>query len=515
MQKKITNFILSIFTALTVLSLATPVSALTLEDIYFLLNNDIINPTQASILMKNTYMFGGVTPAKEVTPVNTPAEIVKTCIAINSNLKLEDKDSTLNGNAVTILQKFLNRDGYLKVTPTGYFGNLTLSAVKTFQTVNDLVVTGEIDTVTRERIKELECNNIEVSSTSISTNPANPPIANKPDSLPPTITIKTIPEKAILDEYVTLTWTANNAIGNCNLNATDTLGGTLKATVAFDGASQVGPIKAPTTYTIVCYNKYGIPATNSTTVNIMSTSTTVSMEQYLTSGRISSITPDTGNRGDIVTINGSGFLESNDIFFGGFKVDKNLITSQSATAISFKIPEYKTCTVEYCPMYTLDTRIDTGGKKVVQVYNKNGYSNDIYFTLPNNVIVIPGTNIVPTMYSAKLELLSVDPISGYRGDTVVLTGTGFTPESIVMFGGYKVPDFMISNRSNSSISFIIPQYQLTCTEPEFETCPRLPIPGSGTTIETGGPKTVYVMNKTNKSTTTSMTFALPSKKITY
>lgn len=515
MQKKITNFVLSIFISLTILLASTPVLALTLDDIYFLLNHDIINPTQASILMKNSYMFGGVTPTKEVTPVNTSTVVVKTCIALNSNLKLGDKDTASNGNGVTVLQKYLARDGYLKVTPTGYFGNLTLSAVKTFQTVNDLLVTGEVDTETREKIKELECNNVEIPTTVISTNPANPPIANKPDSLPPTITIKTVPEKALLDEYVTLTWTANNAIGTCNLTAKDALGGTLTATVAFDGASQVGPIKAQTTYTIVCYNKYGIPATNSTTVNIMSTSTIVDTAQYITSGRISSITPDKANRGDILTINGNGFLESNDVFFGGFKVDKNLIISQSTTSISFKIPEYKSCSTEYCPMYISDTRIDTGGRQVVQVYNKNGFSNDIFVTLPNNVIIIPGTNVIPTMYSAKLELLSMSPVSGYRGDTVTLTGTGFTPESIVMFGGYKVPEFMISNRSNSSISFIIPQYQLTCTEPEFETCPRLPIPGSGTTIETGGPKNVYVMNKTTKSTTTSMIFTLPSKKITY
>ena len=103
-MKKITNFVLSIFISLTILLISTPVLALTLDDIYFLLNNDIINPTQASILMKNSYMFGGVTPTKEVTPVNTSTVVVKTCIALNSNLKLGDKDTASNGNGVTVLQ---------------------------------------------------------------------------------------------------------------------------------------------------------------------------------------------------------------------------------------------------------------------------------------------------------------------------------------------------------------------------------------------------------------------------
>ena len=54
-----------------------------------------------------------------------------------------------------------------------------------------------------------------------------------------------------------------------------------------------------------------------------------------------------------------------------------------------------------------------------------------------------------------------------------------------------------------------------CTEPDYEVCPRLPLPGNGLIIETGGIRSVYVMNTSTKATSTALQFTLPSKKITY
>ena len=63
--------------------LLTPtVKALTLDDIYFLLNSEFINPTQASILMQNSYMFGGPTQRIEDSVKTTATELVKNCVDI-------------------------------------------------------------------------------------------------------------------------------------------------------------------------------------------------------------------------------------------------------------------------------------------------------------------------------------------------------------------------------------------------------------------------------------------------
>ncbi len=514
MKKNIIKISLSI--SIIVIFLTASISkALTLDDIYMLLNSDIINPTQASILMQNAYMFGGPIPSMEVAPRQIATEPVITCLTINSNLKRSDRDTVANGNAVTTLQKFLNKNGFLPVDPTGYFGELTTIGVKAFQAVNGIDPTGFVGSTTRAKIKNVDCDNIDIPTGGISTDPRNPPIPGKPDSLPPFMTVVAEPQTVNINDYTTLSWSANNAVGKCTITAKDIDGKVMNGTINFTGSTQVGPISKPVKYTVVCYNKYGIPGTKSVDINIMSVVTDTGQKTFIVGPKITSTIPASANRGDIISVQGTDFLPGSGVFFDGVRINNSQILTQSSTSITFRIPEYQACPTGYCPIPSQDTNIETGGKKVIQVSNMNGFSNDFIFSLPSKIITIKGSALPTVVIREALTISTSTPTQGNRGDTVTLTGTGFANDSVVLFGGFKVPTNFITSKSNTQISFTVPPFQIGCTDPDLEVCPRVPIPGSGTVVETGGDKTITVVNIDSHSTTTSVIFSLPSKTVTY
>ena len=339
------------------------------------------------------------------------------------------------------------------------------------------------------------------------------PIPGKPDSVAPTITVTASPEKVTKGQPATLSWRADNAIDKCKISFKDSSGSTLSGTIDTTGNKSTGSISTTTTFTIVCYNKYGIPGSKNILVQVIDPNATKNLSLSKIAS-IVSISPLFVNRGGIVKIIGTDFLTSNNVYFDGTIVDKSLIINQSSTSISFKIPEYKYCASGNCPISSKDTVIETGGKKIVQVANLNGFSNDYYYVLPSKTLVIKGTPI--TIYTPPtFALTSVKPVSGNRGDTITLTGSSFSSDSIVLFGGFKVADNLIVSKNSTAISFKVPSFQMGCTEPLYEVCPKLPLVGSGTIIETGGIKNISVMNTLRKATTTSVIFTLPSKKFTY
>lgn len=57
-----------------------------------------------------------------------------------------------SGNQVSELQEFLSDKGFLKATPTGFFGLLTLKAVKDYQTSVNVPSTGYVGILTRTEI---------------------------------------------------------------------------------------------------------------------------------------------------------------------------------------------------------------------------------------------------------------------------------------------------------------------------------------------------------------------------
>ena len=516
MKKNLIKFLLliSIFAfAILISKSALAITAndigITASDVGMLLNFDVITQAQANIL------YNQINSASVQTTATTTDS--SKCANLTSDLKYTESDTTQNNNTVSILQNFLSRKGYLKVTATGYFGKLTLSAVKAFQSDNGISPTGEVETLTRTAIQNLDCNYTYTTGAQQSTPTAivNFPIANKMDSVAPTVTLEVNPSQVAIGQQAIIKWNSSNAINQCKITFKDSLGNSYDAMIGLSGTQFTEPISEVTTYTIICYNKYGIPGSKSATVKL-TTSNTLSMANqqiYNQLPKIISVNPSSANRGGSVIIQGSYLLFSNSvsIYFDGKKIDDSLILSKSSSSISFIIPSFDSCLSANCLPPINDTKVETGGQKMILVSNTNGFSNSKAITLPSKIVTIPGTS----QNISKFALNSIDPKSGNRGDKITIYGSGFTSDSIVLFGGFSVPRNFILSRSNTSITFTIPPSQIGCTEPDYEICPRLPVVGQGTIIETGGNKSVYVMNMSTKATTTSAIFTLPSKKITY
>ena len=53
-----------------------------------------------------------------------------------------------HGEKITMLQDFLRAEGHFTVASTGYFGPVTMAALKSYQTANGLTPTGTLDTAT-------------------------------------------------------------------------------------------------------------------------------------------------------------------------------------------------------------------------------------------------------------------------------------------------------------------------------------------------------------------------------
>jgi peptidoglycan hydrolase-like protein with peptidoglycan-binding domain len=104
---------------------------------------------------------------------STPKSTNTSCLNITRNLKLGVRDYSENSE-VKSLQNFLINYNYLKTDPTGYFGLLTLNAVKDFQKQNGLPAVGMVGPLTKEKIRNTTCSsakNIETSNPTGSTLP--------------------------------------------------------------------------------------------------------------------------------------------------------------------------------------------------------------------------------------------------------------------------------------------------------------------------------------------------------
>lgn len=92
------------------------------------------------------------------------------CVIIRNNLKYRDRDAQKNGEVSTLqdyLQSQIDPDRntpYLNSEPTGYFGLLTVQAVKDFQKDNGIEPTGYVGSITKLKIRTLSCDEI-VSNT--------------------------------------------------------------------------------------------------------------------------------------------------------------------------------------------------------------------------------------------------------------------------------------------------------------------------------------------------------------
>jgi peptidoglycan hydrolase-like protein with peptidoglycan-binding domain len=115
-----------------------------------------------SLCLGLTSMFSGVGfAASIISPVYLNGDYdtnnTSNCYNLSQNMRKGDKDNNTNGE-VTKLQEALSQLGFLFSDPTGYYGNATVIAVKSYQSANSLSPTGYVGSYTRSSIQSKTCN---------------------------------------------------------------------------------------------------------------------------------------------------------------------------------------------------------------------------------------------------------------------------------------------------------------------------------------------------------------------
>ncbi|MCC2630811.1 MAG: lytE [Candidatus Paceibacter sp.] len=116
-------------------------------------------PSGVSTIGSTTVASSTVATSSPVTvPVVMPRSPEWQCISITRILGLGSRDLNRDGQ-VTALQNALRSSGDFKVESTGYFGPLTLAAVKSYQKKNGIPNTGLVGPMTRGHINPRMCGN--------------------------------------------------------------------------------------------------------------------------------------------------------------------------------------------------------------------------------------------------------------------------------------------------------------------------------------------------------------------
>lgn len=129
------------------------------------------------------------------------------CLDLKKSLRYRMRD-ILDKKDIWNLQNFLKNENLFNVSPTGYFGTITLKSVKSFQKKYNINPIGIVGPLTRAKILEISCASIDNSSDSnINTQTPNTdfPVNNTNTSTDTTTTTETsitTPE-TVVDEILT------------------------------------------------------------------------------------------------------------------------------------------------------------------------------------------------------------------------------------------------------------------------------------------------------------------------
>ena len=102
--------------------------------------------------MRSTEVYAQGTEVQDETAETTE----ETKAVSQNNNENRGKQKKLSENDIYAVQSKLYSLGYLGVEPTGYFGDMTRSALKGFQRDNDLDATGELDQLTLDKLSNAQ-----------------------------------------------------------------------------------------------------------------------------------------------------------------------------------------------------------------------------------------------------------------------------------------------------------------------------------------------------------------------
>ncbi|MBI2506557.1 MAG: peptidoglycan-binding protein [Candidatus Colwellbacteria bacterium] len=356
-----------------------------------LLNGSVVyGATTAELQAQITALLQQVQALQSQLPSSTPSTfLAKEPVALIFPLRQGSTDAATNGE-VTKLQQFLAQDKtiYPEGLITGYFGNLTETAVKRFQSQNGIVSIGVVGPQTREAIRRITTpvsttpspnvtsttatSTAVTSTTATSTTPTAPPITT-----PSLGSIILSPSSGQVAETVTITGSGFTATGNDVYFGS----GAIKNLNSFNGGTMI-TFQIPTEIdsTKIFIGTYNIYVSNSNGKTATSTFTIISGASYPS---IISASPNIAKVGDTITVYGSGFAATgNEVHLGvgGMRII-TILSQYKETILTFRVPP----SINSCDFPTSSCSGKTysviPGDYSLYIVNTNGQSNSEKFTV--------------------------------------------------------------------------------------------------------------------------------------
>lgn len=141
----------SLVAVLMVGSAVAPASALTIEEIQSQLKELLGKVATLTAQMNQLKSQGAPAQTVQATPigvVGSSGYSHRVCALLNRNLS-----QGMSGDDVRGMQEFLQGEGFLAASPTGYFGPITAQAIAKWQAKEGLAQAGVFGPMSRERIK--------------------------------------------------------------------------------------------------------------------------------------------------------------------------------------------------------------------------------------------------------------------------------------------------------------------------------------------------------------------------
>ncbi len=330
------------------------------------------------LFIATSLLAGQGAAAQTLSPQPYPA----VCTQLTHGLAYGSRDYATGGD-VTALQTFLSTQGLFSLTPTGFFGSITASAVTQFQATHGISAIGIVGPFTRAAIAQVSCNGAVVPPTNTA-----PTIYNiTPTSGPTGTTVSVTGFGFTNDNTIHFGY---GAIVHVPITSSIAIACTTDPR-CHGGINQTLTFTVPNELNPVC--RYSIPAcmvatqmTQPGNYNISvenSSGTSNSMQFTVTASQtaaptISSISPSTGAIGTTVTLAGSNFSSDSILYFGNGYVTP---TSNTGNSMTFVVPQYvgPYCAPNMmCPQWVQQV---TPGSYTLYLKNSAGSSNTATFTV--------------------------------------------------------------------------------------------------------------------------------------
>ncbi len=364
------------------------------------------------------------------------------CVSINNNLRYRANDANTNGE-VSVLQDFLQTNGYLQSNPVGFFGLMTTAAVKSFQSANGITSTGYVGPITREKIKTQTCSG-QVGSTNAGSSTISGCASGAVFSA-------TTGQSCVAVVAVQVPTTSGCAVGAVYSATTgapcaSTLNGISSTPTIVTPPATI--ISSPTTINVGGSAAAGcsVGMVFSATTGAPCTTTSNgshSMEYNPSAPIITSVTSKANPAGqfypgDMIIISGSNFNPNVDttVWIGGDRIN---VVKGTYGYTNNSIALY---TMSTMPPGTYD------------LYITNNYiSNKVSVT-----VLYKSTPQVPTVapYDNSPVISSINPIDLKAGTAVVVTGKNFDSSSILTIDGWFPGNVSTTLINPTSLGFTVP-----------------------------------------------------------